>query len=44
MPSLRILELENGDYVERAFVVGEQSVTVERPFPVTLCPAQLMQT
>ena len=43
-PSLRILELEDGEYVERAFVTGEQNVTVDRPFPVTLCPAQLMQT
>jgi Uma2 family endonuclease len=42
-PSLRVLELEGDDYVERAFVVGEQAVTVARPFPVTLVPARLME-
>jgi Uma2 family endonuclease len=41
-PSLRILELEDGDYVERAFVSGEESVTVTLPFPVTLVPARLL--
>lgn len=42
-PSLRVLELENGDYVERAFVVGEEPVTVRIPFPVTVVPARLIE-
>lgn len=42
-PSLRVLELEGDDYVERAFAVGEQEVTVALPFPVTLVPARLME-
>ncbi len=42
VPSLVVLELQDGEYVERARAVGEQSLTVVRPFPVTLCPARLM--
>ena len=42
-PSLRILELENDEYVERAFVVGAESVDVQRPFPLTLTPDALIQ-
>ncbi len=42
-PSLRILELDGDDYVERAFVTGSESVTVALPFPVTLSPARLLQ-
>jgi Uma2 family endonuclease len=41
-PSLRILELEDADYVERAFVTGDETVSVSLPFPVTLCPAALL--
>ena len=43
VPSLRILELEAGDYVERAFVTGEEAVTVTLPFPLTLVPARLLE-
>ena len=42
-PSLRILELESGEYVERAFVTGSEPVTVTLPFPVTLVPAKLLE-
>jgi len=41
-PSLRVLELDGDDYVERAFVTGEEPVSVTKPFPVTLVPARLV--
>ncbi len=41
-PSLRILELDGADYVERAYAVGDAPVSVRLPFPVTLVPADLM--
>ena len=41
-PSLVVLELVDGDYVETARATGDQSLTVTRPFPVTLNPAQLL--
>lgn len=41
-PSLTVLELEDGGYVERVAVQGEESWTAERPFPVTLVPAALV--
>ena len=41
-PSLRILELQGDDYVEKAFAQGSQEVTVALPFPVTLVPARLL--
>ena len=43
VPSLRVLELVGEDYVERAYAVGEQAVTVTLPFPVTLVPARLLE-
>jgi Uma2 family endonuclease len=42
-PSLRVLELEGDDYVERASAVGDEPVTVLQPFPVTLVPARLIE-
>ena len=42
VPSLRILELVGEEYVERAFVQGNESVSVTQPFPVTLVPSALM--
>ncbi len=42
-PSLRVLELEGDDYVERAFGEGEQVVSVELPFPLSIVPARLME-
>lgn len=43
VPSLRVLELVDGDYVERAYAEGEQSLSVARPFPVTVVPARLLE-
>lgn len=43
VPSLRVLELVDGDYVERAYGEGEQPVAAEHPFPVTVVPARLME-
>jgi Uma2 family endonuclease len=43
VPSLRVLELVDGDYVERAYAEGDQQVSVTLPFPVTLDPARLME-
>ena len=42
-PSLRVLELAGGDYVERGFVTGDEPVTVKLPFPVMLIPARLLE-
>jgi Uma2 family endonuclease len=42
VPSLRVLELEGDDYVERAFVTGREPVSVTQPFPVTVVPADLL--
>ena len=42
VPSLTVLELQDAAYVEVARVEGEQPLTVERPFPVTLVPAVLV--
>ncbi len=41
-PSLRVLELENDDDVEKAYVVGDESVSVSLPFPLTLSPGRLL--
>lgn len=43
VPSLRVLELLDGDYVETAYAEGEQSLSVDKPFPVTVVPARLME-
>jgi Uma2 family endonuclease len=40
-PSVTVLELVAGHYVERATVVGRQSYAAQRPFPVTIIPADL---
>jgi len=42
-PSLRVLELRGGDYAEVAYGEGETPVRVERPFPVTIVPADLLR-
>jgi len=41
-PSLRVLELVDGSYVERAHVQGDLPVTVTAPFPVTLVTSRLI--
>ena len=42
-PSLTVLELVDGAYREIAFAQGDQSVRVERPFPVTVVPTDLLR-
>lgn len=41
-PSVTVWELEDGAYVEQAHVTGADEVTLERPFPITLRPADLV--
>ena len=43
VPSLRVLELQGGEYVEIAYAEGEAAVSVELPFPVTIVPAALLR-
>lgn len=43
VPSLRVLELDGGDYVERAYAEGDHAVSVSEPFPVTVIPARLLE-
>lgn len=43
-PSIQVLELgDDGDYEERNRLVGEQRVSLGRPFPVTLAASELVQ-
>ena len=42
-PSLTVLELTGGGYDEVAVVRGDERLTVERPFPVTLVPSELVR-
>lgn len=42
VPSLTVLELDGGRYVERALITGDQSWTGEQPFPITLRPSDLV--
>lgn len=42
-PSLTVLELHGGAYVEVARVEGEQAWTATQPFPVTVVPAELLR-
>lgn len=41
-PSLTAWELRDGRYVEVASAMGDDAVTLERPFPVTITPASLV--
>ncbi len=41
-PSLTVLHLEDGRYVERAIVTADAPYQAEFPFPVTVVPAQLI--
>jgi Uma2 family endonuclease len=43
VPSLLVLEIEGGRYVEAAHVTGEETVAVDEPFPVTLTPGTLVR-
>src|SRR5579885_835978 len=40
-PSLTVLHLEDGRYVEHAVVSGDQPYEADRPFPVTVVPGRL---
>ncbi len=42
-PSLTVLELVDGAYVESAVVTGAQSYDAELPFPVRVVPADLLR-
>lgn len=42
IPSVTVLELVGGSYVERAVAKGDEHLTIDRPFPVTVCPADLV--
>ncbi len=41
-PSIIVLTLRDGGYVEAGRAVGGESITVDQPFPVTLSPAALV--
>jgi Uma2 family endonuclease len=41
-PSLTVLELRRGRYVEVAQVTGDKPFGAVRPFPVTVVPAELV--
>ena len=40
-PSLAVYELRGNSYVEIAYAEGEQTVRLDNPFPVDVCPADL---
>ena len=42
VPSLTVLELEDGQYVERARAIGATAVTVQRPFMVEVAADRLL--
>jgi Uma2 family endonuclease len=42
VPSLTVLELDAGRYVERATVAGDEPYQATFPFPVTVVPARLL--
>jgi Uma2 family endonuclease len=42
-PSLTVLHLENGEYVQVAHVVGDEAYEAAVPFPVTVVPARLLR-
>lgn len=43
VPSLTVLELVDGVYREMATARADEALTVERPFPVTVVPSQLVR-
>lgn len=44
VPSLTVLHLEDGRYVEHAVVTGGKAYTAAFPFPVTVIPARLLDS
>ena len=43
IPSLTVLHLEDGRYVEHAVVTGSERYTATVPCPVTVVPARLLE-
>ena len=43
VPSLTVLELQDGAYVQTALARGDEPLRVVRPFPVTVVPADLVR-
>ena len=43
VPSLTVLELVDGTYRQAASATGEEPLRIERPFPVTVVPADLLR-
>jgi len=41
-PSVLALEFRDGRYVEAGRVVGDETLALELPFPVRLCPQALL--
>jgi Uma2 family endonuclease len=44
VPSLTVLHLEDGRYVEHAVVTGDEPYVAIIPFPVTVVPARLLES
>lgn len=42
-PAITVLESVNGNYVQKAHVVGHEVAEVQTPFPIILNPAILAQ-
>lgn len=42
-PALTVLELEDGSYREVAVATGSEPVSVARPYPLTVVPAELLR-
>ncbi len=43
-PSIRVWDLVEAAYVERAHAVGSETVVLDRPFPVAITPSALRDT
>jgi len=41
-PSVTVWQLQGGEYVEVAHVVGTEQVDLDAPYPLTICPADLV--
>jgi Uma2 family endonuclease len=43
VPSMTVLEFEEGAHREVAHVIGDEAFTTARPFPVTIVPVDLVR-
>ncbi|MBA3232349.1 MAG: Uma2 family endonuclease [Propionibacteriales bacterium] len=43
VPSIRVLEWRSGEYDDVAYAEGDQALSLERPFSVTVVPADLIR-